>query len=75
MALTATSGTNCAKANKVSQRFRNSSIRAASSTRPQEYRALQVAFPRRFTDSANFGQITQTLNNPRLMQVALKFKF
>ena len=36
---------------------------------------LQFAFPRTFTGSANFGQITQTLNNPRLMQVALKFKF
>jgi hypothetical protein len=36
---------------------------------------MQFAFPRRFTDSANFGQVTQTLNNPRLMQVALKFKF
>ena len=36
---------------------------------------MQFAFPRRFTDSANVGQVTQTLNNPRLMQVALKLKF
>ena len=34
----------------------------------------QFAFRGTFTDSANFGQITQTVNNPRLMQ-ALKFKF
>lgn len=35
----------------------------------------QFAFPGTFTDSANFGQITQIVNNPRLIQFALKFIF
>lgn len=35
----------------------------------------QFAFPGTYTDSPNFGQITQTVNNPRLIQVALKLVF
>lgn len=35
----------------------------------------QFAFPGTFTDSPNFGQITQTVNNPRLIQLALKLVF
>lgn len=35
----------------------------------------QFAEPGTTTDSANFGQITQTVNNPRLIQFALKLLF
>jgi hypothetical protein len=35
----------------------------------------QFAFPGTFTDSPGFGQITQIVNNPRLIQFALKFLF
>lgn len=35
----------------------------------------QFAQPGMTTDSANFGQITSTVNNPRLIQFALKFLF
>jgi len=35
----------------------------------------QFAFPGTTTDSPGFGQITQTVNNPRLIQFALKFIF
>jgi len=35
----------------------------------------QFAFPGTYTDSPNFGQITQIVNNPRLIQFALKFLF
>jgi hypothetical protein len=35
----------------------------------------QFAFPGTTTDYPNFGQITQTVNNPRLIQFALKYIF
>ena len=35
----------------------------------------QFANPATTTDSAGFGQITQTVNNPRLIQLAMKFLF
>ena len=35
----------------------------------------QFAFPGTMTDSPNFGQITATVNNPRLIQFALKLMF
>lgn len=35
----------------------------------------QFAFPGAITDSPGFGQITQIVNNPRLIQFALKFIF
>lgn len=35
----------------------------------------QFAFPGTFTDSPGFGQITQIVNNPRLIQFAAKFIF
>jgi len=35
----------------------------------------QFAFPGTFTDSPGFGQITQIVNNPRLIQFALKLVF
>jgi hypothetical protein len=35
----------------------------------------QFANPGVTTDSAGFGQITQTVNNPRLIQLALKYIF
>jgi hypothetical protein len=35
----------------------------------------QFAFPGTTTDSPGFGQITQIVNNPRLIQFALKFVF
>ncbi len=35
----------------------------------------QFALPGTYTDSPNFGEITQIVNNPRLIQLALKFVF
>jgi hypothetical protein len=35
----------------------------------------QFAFPGTYTDSPGFGQITQIVNNPRLIQFALKLVF
>jgi hypothetical protein len=35
----------------------------------------QFALPGTFTDSAGFGVITSTVNNPRLIQFALKLLF
>jgi hypothetical protein len=35
----------------------------------------QFAFPGTTTDSPGFGQITQTVNNPRLIQFGLKLIF
>jgi hypothetical protein len=35
----------------------------------------QFALPGTYTDSPNFGQITEIVNNPRLIQLALKFLF
>jgi hypothetical protein len=35
----------------------------------------QFAFPGTYTDSPGFGQITQIVNNPRLIQFALKLAF
>jgi hypothetical protein len=35
----------------------------------------QFYLPGQDVDSSNFGQITETVNNPRLIQFALKLRF